>query len=44
MSVEPAMAKPIPAEIMRNMIGMEMEIEATAAAPSRPTQKASIIW
>jgi len=41
-SVVPATAKPSPAEIVRNMTGMEMETAATAAAPSRPTQKASI--
>jgi len=33
----------MPTEIKTNMIGIDTETEATAAAPTRPTQNASII-
>jgi len=42
-SVEPAIARPMPSAIIRNITGKLMETAATAAPPSRPTQKASMI-
>ena len=40
--VDPAIARPMPNAIIRNMTGKLMETAATAAPPSRPTQKASM--
>ena len=35
------MVKPMPIDIIRNISGIETDTDATAAAPSRPTQNAS---
>ncbi len=40
--VEPAIDRPAPTANIRNITGKESETAATAAPPSRPTQKASI--
>ena len=43
-SVAPAIASPAPSAITRNVTGKLTETAATAAAPSRPTQNASVSW
>ena len=43
-SVEPAIARPAPSPMVRNMTGVDTDTAATAAPPSRPTQNASISW
>ena len=44
MSVEPASDRPEPMAKVRNRTGKLIDTAATAAPPSRPTQKASMIW
>ncbi len=43
-SVAPATARPPPSAIIRKVTGKLTDTAATAAAPRRPTQKASVIW
>jgi hypothetical protein len=43
-SVAPAIANPGPSAITRNVTGKLTETAATADAPSRPTQNASVTW
>ena len=42
--VEPAIDRPAPTANIRNITGKLSDTAATAAPPSRPTQKASMIW
>ena len=44
MSVDPAIARPAPNAMVRNITGVESDTAATAAPPMRPTQKASMSW
>ncbi len=43
-SVAPAMARPAPSAITRKVTGKLTDTAATAAAPRRPTQNASVNW
>ncbi len=43
-SVAPAMASPAPRAMTRKVTGKLTATAATAGAPSRPTQNASVSW
>ena len=43
-SVAPAMASPAPSAMTRKVTGKLIATAATAAAPSRPPQNASVNW